>query len=312
LAIGVIFIVGSTGHPVISPQDAKTSPAKSAQAKTIPANKSNQNAAIEAAVKKLAQQFAADFNKNDAKAVAAHWTEDGDYVNENGQKYLGRDAIEKEYASFFKDFPGVKMEIVVDSVRLINATTIIEDGRASIKPLPQGSPASSRYTAIHVKQGDKWLMKSVRDSRIEKSSNHSRLSDFEWLIGTWTAEHEDVKVSMTFAWQANKNCIVRNFETTKKGQPVSAGMQVIGWDPQQEAITSRLFDHNGGHAIGLWSPIEEGWAVETLGHSVNAVSSGATNVLARVDDDTLSWRSVDRVFDGQSVADTEEIILNRK
>ena len=40
------------------------------------------NASDEAAIKKSAEAFIAAFDKGDAKAVAAFWTTDGDYVDE--------------------------------------------------------------------------------------------------------------------------------------------------------------------------------------------------------------------------------------
>ncbi len=279
------------------------------------ANQANQrapNSDDEAAIRESAERFVMDFNRGDAKAVAAHWVEDGDYINEAGLKYTGRAAIEEEYANFFQSYPGVKIQVVVDSVRMINETTAIEDGRATLEPLPAGSPASSRYTAIHVKQGDQWLMKSVRDMRVQHASNHNHLSDLEWLIGDWSAEHEDVEVNISFNWRANKNYIERTFEVTKQGQPLTAGTQIIGWDPMQQSITSRLFDHRGGHAFGIWSPGEAGWMIESLAHTVDEVPASATNFLMRVDDDTLAWQSVDRAVAGQAVADTAQFVLTRK
>src|SRR5947209_15576383 len=48
-----------------------------------------------------AQEFIKAFNKGDAKAVASFWTEDGDYVDQLGHQYKGREALEKLYAKVF-------------------------------------------------------------------------------------------------------------------------------------------------------------------------------------------------------------------
>ena len=49
--------------------------------------------------------FVTAFNKHDAKAVAALWTEDGEYIDDTGRTIAGRDAIEKDYAAFFAEQP---------------------------------------------------------------------------------------------------------------------------------------------------------------------------------------------------------------
>ena len=50
-----------------------------------------ENAPEEAAIKKNAEAFIAAFDKGDAKAVAAFWTPDGDYVDETGKQMKGRE-----------------------------------------------------------------------------------------------------------------------------------------------------------------------------------------------------------------------------
>lgn len=58
-----------------------------------------------AAVRKTAEQFNEAFNRGDAKAVAAFWTKDGEYVGPDGEAVRGRQALEKAYADFLKKNP---------------------------------------------------------------------------------------------------------------------------------------------------------------------------------------------------------------
>src|SRR5262245_12536913 len=60
------------------------------------------------AIVKAARDFAAAFNKADAKAIAAMWTENGESREASGQTFVGREAIEKAYAEFFKAHPSMK------------------------------------------------------------------------------------------------------------------------------------------------------------------------------------------------------------
>ena len=51
------------------------------------------------------EAFVRAFNAGDAKAVVADWTADGQYTDEDGNVFRGRDAIEKEYARLFTATP---------------------------------------------------------------------------------------------------------------------------------------------------------------------------------------------------------------
>ncbi len=84
----------------------------------------------------------AAFNKGDAKAIAALWTEDGEYIDDTGRSFVGRDAIEKGYAEFFAANPNAKIQISIDSLRLLSSDTAIEDGRAVADSPPGALPGS--------------------------------------------------------------------------------------------------------------------------------------------------------------------------
>src|SRR5262245_28581417 len=55
----------------------------------------------EALIRKQAADFVRAFNKGDAKTLAALWTEEGEYIDDDGTTYRGRAAIEEVYADFF-------------------------------------------------------------------------------------------------------------------------------------------------------------------------------------------------------------------
>ena len=78
--------------------------------------------------------------------MASLWTKDGEYIDEAGHKFEGRDAIEKEYAAFFAAQPGAKINVVIDSLRLASETTAIEDGRTVVELGPNSSPCGDANT----------------------------------------------------------------------------------------------------------------------------------------------------------------------
>src|SRR5262245_10519705 len=146
-----------------------------------------------AAIRESSRAFVEAFDKRDAKAVAALWTEDGDFTDDSGRVFSGRSAIEREYAAFFAAHPGVKLKLTIDSLKRAGPDTVIEDGRATLDPAPVGPPAVSKYLAIHVRSGNGWLMSTVRDTRVDTPSGYRRVEDLEWLIGKWTAEERGAK-----------------------------------------------------------------------------------------------------------------------
>jgi len=145
-------LVGAA-EPVKDQASGKSQSADAKPAKELVPPKSQ--SPTEQAVRKAASDFDKAFNSGDAEKVAGLWTADAEYVDEDGQRLAGRDSIKKEYADFFAANPHSKIISATDSVRVINDTTAIEDGRAMIQPPPEGAPASSRYTAVYVLQDGK-------------------------------------------------------------------------------------------------------------------------------------------------------------
>src|SRR5258708_34617257 len=116
--------------------------------------------ANQAALIKNAQAFTEAFEKCEAKAVAAFWAEDGDYVDLNGRQLQGRPAIENAFKDFFKENKGSKLRIDVKSVRFVTPETAIEDGVSS-SIAPDGTPPHpARYSNVHVKKHGQWVVVS--------------------------------------------------------------------------------------------------------------------------------------------------------
>jgi uncharacterized protein (TIGR02246 family) len=273
---------------------------------------SNEQSAELNAIRKTSAEFVAAFNRQDAKAVAALWTEKGDYIDETGQTLLGRAAIEEEYGRFFKENPNVKIQVAIDSLRLLSGDAAVEDGRTSLQPPPEGVPALAKYTVVHVKINGKWLMSTVREQRIETSSTHRDLLDFEWLIGKWTSEEHGAKLISEFRWIANKSFIERRYTVTLPNNETSSGTQIIGFNPREGSIQSWDFSPDGGHAVGLWTPLEDGWQAEVQGVTGEGVSTKAINTLKRLDDNAYAWQSLNRAADGLRLPDIDEVVIKRE
>ncbi|MDH3718311.1 MAG: SgcJ/EcaC family oxidoreductase [Planctomycetota bacterium] len=256
--------------------------------------------------------FTAAFNRGDAQAVAAHWTEDGDYVDENGQKYHGRAAIEKEYKNFFTAYPGVKIKLEVKSLRKIDQNNAIEDGYATLDPQPQGIPARSRYTAMHTRKNGKWLMTAVRDSRVPLPADPGQLAELDFLVGTWTVEQDGTRLETKYRWINDKHLLERWYTAHKGEKLVSHGRQMIGWDPLAGRIVSWTFTSEGGFAAGAWVPMEDGWAVATVGVLQDRTLTSSTDIWSQPNKESVSWKSVNRTKGDVALPDMQEVVLKRK
>ena len=265
-----------------------------------------------AMIRAQADKFIEVFNKHDAKAVAECWTEDGEYVDETGEVYAGREAIEKGYARFFAENPNARIKVMIDSLRLLGDVAAIEDGRTTVDPPFAGAPAFGKYTAVHVKVNGNWLMATVRDSRIEMSSNYGALADLEWLIRTWTAEAHGAKTESTCRWVANKSFVERQYSVTNADGSTTSGVQMIGWNAQEGRIQSWTFSSDGGHAVGAWTPTENGWAAEMHGMTIDGTPTSSINFFVRLDDNAYAWQSTQRTKGGVTLPDTDEVVLKRQ
>ena len=115
-----------------------------------------------------AKAFVDAFEKGDAKAVAAFWAEDGDYVDLNGRHLQGRSAIENAFKDFFMENKGLKLRIDVNSVRFLTPDMAIEDGTTSVIP-PNDAPPSQG--PLHQRSCEKG--RSVGSPKRARSAVHS-------------------------------------------------------------------------------------------------------------------------------------------
>jgi uncharacterized protein (TIGR02246 family) len=259
------------------------------------------------AVKKSAKDFARAFAKGDAKAIAAFWTEKGEYHTE-GIAVRGRAAIEEGFANFFKEHPGHKVEMKIESIRFPSANLAIEEG--IVRQLGNGKdlPGSSLYRVTHVREAGGWKIAVAR----EWGGNQDRLADLDWLVGKWKGSQQDQEVTLTFAWDAKNPLLVAEFEKTVKGKVASTGSMKIGADPQRPGqLRSWHFDDDGGHGQALWFRDGSRWVLDALGVSGAGVNTASVNLLSRINGDAFTWRSIDRVAGGRPMPDTTPIKLTR-
>lgn len=264
-----------------------------------------------AAIQGQSNAFVEAFNQHDAKAIAALWTTDAEYVTDSGTAYVGRDAIEQVYAEYFLDNPDASLQMVIDSLRQIGDGVAIEDGRAVVMPPPAGAAGVSAYTAVHTKVDGQWRMASVREAWVEASTTRDSAVDLEFLIGDWNAEEHGVRMHSVCRWIADGHFVARTYSTHHVDGSETSGMQLIGWNPLDNQMQSWTFSPDGGYAVGVWSLTPTGWAAETRGATGDGTITTSQNRLSRLDDNAYVWQSTERTAGGVALPDTDEVVIKR-
>jgi uncharacterized protein (TIGR02246 family) len=193
----------------------------------------------EASLQKNAEAFVDAFHKGDAKAVAAFWTPEGDYTDQRGRQFKGREAIEKAFTELFAENKGMKLRINIDAMRFPTSDVAIEDGTTEVSPPNGGPPSRARYTVVHVKKDGQWLFDSVRDAIFVSPTNYEFLRGLEWAVGDWVAESETGEgAHLSFTWAPNQNFLINKFTQTFKDVALGDATQWIGWDPVTRTVRS--------------------------------------------------------------------------
>lgn len=261
----------------------------------------------EEAVRKTSEAFREAFEKGDAKALGALWTEGAEYHDDSGMELHGRAAIEKAYSALFQKKAHQKIEVNIDSIRFPARDLAIEEGTVRVAASGQELPTSSRYSVLHVKEDGKWKMALSSEWG---ASEHS-LDELSWLIGDWGAKTEDREVSMSFAWNDKKTLIENRFTMKEGGKVTSSGTQTIAFDRQTGEIRSWNFDQEGGHGQSFWSRDENRWVLESTSVLPDGSEGSATNLISRLGDDAFLWRSVNRRVNGVEVPETTPLKVVR-
>jgi uncharacterized protein (TIGR02246 family) len=141
-----------------------------------------------AAIRQTATSYLTAFDGGDAKGVATHWTEDGEYVDQTGLAFQGREVIEKAFEEFFSKNKGAKLRLHIEALHLPEENLAVEIGDSAITDAGGKAGDRARYKAVHVKQDGKWKLLSVHEGPPLPPSNHQHLKDLEWMIGNWVDE----------------------------------------------------------------------------------------------------------------------------
>jgi uncharacterized protein (TIGR02246 family) len=299
-AVGFALAGGNPGNAGQAPAALATATAAEAQAAA------DDRPADRADVQKALDAFAAAFRKGDAKALAATWTAEGEYVSEDGTTFSGRPALEKAYSEYFAKNPDNALEVEVESIRFPSKDNAVVEGHFKLQTGKKRELVTSRCSFLFAREGGKWLVAIAR----EWPGDGLSLRDLEWLVGTWEAKNNGVVVSSRYEWAASKSFIRCDFSIKQEGKTL-AGMQMFGKDPATGALRVWTFEDSGG--IGEAEVTRDGkkWVFAATGSTADGHTLGATNIMTQIDADTFLWQSVERTLDGEPVPDLAPVRVTR-
>jgi uncharacterized protein (TIGR02246 family) len=119
----------------------------------------------------LDEDYEAAYNRGDANAVAAFYTNDAEYVDEGGNAVSGRDDIEKLLVEEFTTNPGAKLKINAESMRLLSPDVLVEKGIATIRARDRRQ-GTSGYIAVYTKQAGNWKISQLTQTLSQEQGNN--------------------------------------------------------------------------------------------------------------------------------------------
>jgi len=269
--------------------------------------------ADEQAIRHADALFVKAYDQGDAKSIAALFTDEAEYVDERGNVFQGRAAIEKSMTSFFAENPGCKLDQTIDTIRFINPGIAVEDGHSTISYPESPDAISSRYTTVYVKNDEKWLAASIRDHAPRDRKEHrSQLKQLDWLQGNWVDEGDDSIINFTCQVVDNGNFLIRDFTILIGGKEVMNGTQRIGWDPQTGKLRTWIFDSEGSYGEGLWHQNGDQWILKCTGVMPDGQSASSTSIYTLINAHTMTWQTVDHEIAGVRQPDSKVYTIVRQ
>jgi uncharacterized protein (TIGR02246 family) len=256
-----------------------------------------------------ARKYEEAYNKGDAKTLARFYSEDVDYIDQEGAEVKGRDAMEKLLADNFQQNPGVKLAITTEEIKQLTPDVKVTRGFATVTPAT-GAATTTRYTLVRVKKGNHWEISQLNEREAPPLSAYSKLEALEWLVGTWQDKSGEQTVEAKINWAGDKNFLVRTINV-KGNQSSTDGWEIIGWDPLRQQIRSWIFDSNGGFGESTWVNNGEDWLIRASNVLPDGSRSTAENVLTKVDDNKFTWESQNRTLDGEPQPSLDKIEVQR-
>lgn len=271
-------------------------------------------AADEAMIRENAEKYVELYNRRDARSMAEMWSPDAVYQDPGtGEGVVGREEIAKQLDYVFAGAEDAKLAVTIDSVEFLSPNVAIEKGVAEVT-YSESEPEKFDYTAVHVKRDGKWLLDRVSEVMVPPPppSHYEQLKELEWMVGSWLDDNDGVLIQTDCEWTKNKNFLTRSFAVMVDDRVDMSGMQIIGWDPAEKQIRSWVFDSDGTFGEGTWTRKDDTWSIKQSSTLPDGKKTAALNIITKLDNNTSTWQSINRVVDGEIQPNVQEVVIVRR
>src|SRR5262245_8910052 len=136
------------------------------------------NVSAEAEILQIINDQVSAWNAGDARALCAHFAEDGSFTNILGSVLYGRRAVEEQHAAIFATFfKGSGLAMTVSKIRfarpdvaIVDVATEVSDPRDMPSPLPVRADGRfrTRLQEVFVKDSGKWWIASFHNVALKE------------------------------------------------------------------------------------------------------------------------------------------------
>jgi len=260
----------------------------------------------------LVEAYVAAFNRGDAKAVAAFYTEDARYSSDTGDSMVGRDKVAASLTKFFAANPGAVLNTEVIEARFLTPEVLLEKGFATVATADAADTETTRYSATYVKKDGSWLISDLDETVLPPANEAAQaLAGLDWMVGTWKDENTGAKVETRIAWTLNKRFLRRSFSIAQENADPLEGTEVIGYDVAAGTLRSWTFDSEGGFAESVWRQENNKWLVLVSSTLEDGSRFTAQNIITSVADGKFTFESINRFLDGEALPNMDRITVVR-
>ena len=257
----------------------------------------------EQAIRATTKAYREAIAKGDSKAVAEFWTPDGDFVDGQGSIHSVKE-LTAEVAKAAGSGLQSEVKVTPSKIRFLTSDVAVEDSTSEAElPGAKELPTSrGHFHAIWVKKDAHWHLASLYEIPITMPVEPS-LAEFDWMVGTWTADTDDLELEATVKWNATGTFLLRDTKVVRDGKVMLRGSQRIGMDPVTRRLKSWSFDSDGGYSEAIWTKDGDSWVGQGTGVLFDGRQSSATTVISFDGKDTYTRKVVAGRVQGEPIAD---------